>query len=336
MARSVVIREPVTLVGLRPTPYARVPRCHDLKTGLLTLKDLARVEYEFGCPDIVHIVTQGPFGLAGRRFASRRGIQSTAFCHTNWPAYSEEYLGSVLWDSRRARRACANLGAQLASWFFTDCEILFCHTRATADNLLHRRKRQDVVLVSEFLDTARFPIGVSRRLKGYSSNLSLLYVGRLAPEKSLDKLLQHAGSPKVAVHIVGDGPLRPKLVRDYPNAFYHGCLHGDDLKEFIEGCDYLVLPSRSETLGLVVLEAAACGVPSILLREEVPSELVANYSAGIVVEDFESSEWIDAARAIRASPLYELLTNRCRVMARSQSVEFGAERMLQVWRQLSL
>jgi glycosyltransferase involved in cell wall biosynthesis len=192
-----------------------------------------------------------------------------------------------------------------------------------------------VVLVSQFLDTARFPICEDRKpQKADGRDLSLVYIGRLALEKSVDSLLQFSRCPGVTVHVVGDGPLRPKLVREYPTAQYHGFLQGGVLREAIEACDYLVLPSRTETLGLVVLEAAACGVPTILLRGEVPSEIVERYSAGVLVESFDGLDWIKTARAIRASRRYDLLVNGCRIMARSQSVEFGAKRMIDAWRHL--
>jgi glycosyltransferase involved in cell wall biosynthesis len=332
---SVKVAGPVTLVGLRPILYGPVPRCPELKTGIINLSDIASIEHHFGCPDVVHVATQGPFGLAGRRFAAKHGIRSSGFCHTNWPAYSETYLSRFVWNTNVGKRVCASFGSQLAKRFFAHCEIVFCHTSASAAQLSREETGQEVILVSEFLDTARFPICASGKpLKTDRSSLVLVYVGRLALEKSLDSLLQYSRYRGITVHVVGDGPLRPKLITEYPNAIYHGYLQGAALREVIEASDYLVLPSTTETLGLVVLEAAACGVPAILLRGEVPSEIVEHYSAGVLVDGFGSPEWIETAKAVRASQRYDALLKGCRAMAQSQSVEFGAKRMLDAWRHL--
>lgn len=334
-APSVKTDGSVTLVGLRPSFYCPVPRCPELRTGALALRDIASIADCFGPPDVVHVATQGPFGLAGRRFATTRGIGCSAFYHTNWPAYSEAHLASTVCRSRSWRNACATLASLLEHWFFAHCDVLFCHTPASALQF-SRRGCPQIVLVSQFLDTARFPIrGPNKPQPAESDVLSLVYVGRLALEKSVDSILRYSRTPGLTVHVVGDGPLRPKLMRKYPTALYHGNLEAMALRGVIDKCDYLVLPSRTETLGLVVLEAAACGVPSILLRGEVPSEIVGQYSAGVIVDSFDGPGWVERAKVVRASNRYDTLVSGCRDMAISQSVEFGAERLIDTWRSLA-
>jgi glycosyltransferase involved in cell wall biosynthesis len=295
--------------------------CPDLTTGILTHRDVTSLAVDFGPPDVVHVATQGPFGAAGHMFARNRSIPCTSFCHTNWPAYVQAYLGTPY----------AIFGRTYEKWFLSRCAILFCHTNATAARLNRDANSPAIVLLSQFLDTMRFPIFQGSKPLKTRSKLSLVYVGRLAREKSVHKLLQYADYPGIAIHVVGDGPLAAKLERMYVKAHFHGCLDGASLRSVIRESDFLVLPSRTETLGLVVLEAAACGTPSILIRGEVPSDIVQQHDAGIVFDSLDEPDWLDAARNTRNSAHYDVLLKGCRSMAMSHTADIGTERMLNVW-----
>jgi glycosyltransferase involved in cell wall biosynthesis len=313
---------PVTLVGVRPTFYTRVPMFPDLTTGILTPRQISILSDRFGFPDIVHAVTQGPFGAAGHLFARAKRISCTSFCHTNWPAYFEAYLGA----------AYAGLGSRYERWFFSRCETLFCHTRASAARLEWHSSPPLIVVLSQFLDTVRFPICHRNEPPKTNAKLSLVYAGRLAREKSVHTLLQYSDHPGVVVHVAGDGPLRSRLQRKYAAAIFHGYLDGAALRNVIRQSDYLVLPSLTETLGLVVLEAAAWGTPSVSIRGAVPSEVVERYDAGIFFDSLDEPDWLEVARDTRSSEHYHALVRGCRSMATSHAADIGAERMLSFWR----
>jgi len=308
-----------------------VPRCPELKTGIPSPIHFSRLLSEFGRPDVIHLTTQGPFGMTGRLLARSSGICCCGFRHTDWPGYTATYLSALIGGSRGFRRAYSELGRQFEAWFFAECKVVFCHTEASAARLQSGPTCAKIVLISEFLDTSRFPICAVTKPPLAGRALSLAYVGRLALEKSLDSLLKYSMDSGIVIHVVGDGPLRSQLERRYPAAYYHGYLYGNTLRRALASADYLALPSCTETLGLVVLEAAACGVPSILIQGVCPSELVRRYAAGIFVPRFEEPHWVDVARAVRDSPSYEGLLRGCREMATDQSVEVGTERILSTW-----
>jgi glycosyltransferase involved in cell wall biosynthesis len=325
----------VTLIGLRPTIYGRVPMYSELKTGFLSLGEVMRLSRQIGRPDIVHIATPGPFGMTGRLFAAKRGLACTGFLHTDWIGYAKAYLGVANSTDGYCHRFCSTLASKFERWFYSRCEILFCHTRASAAGLNWHGDGPRVVMSAQFLDTMRFPVSNGNKPSKTSKTLSVVYLGRLAREKSIHNLLEYATYPGIVINVVGDGPLRPELMRRYPRAVFHGYMDGEILLNTIKGNDYLVLPSRTETLGLVVLEAAACGVPSILIRGMVPSSIVERYESGILVDSLDEPEWIATAKAVRASPRYETLVGGCRNMATAHSAEFGTESLLSSWRELA-
>ena len=107
-------------------------------------------------------------------------------------------------------------------------------------------------------------------------------------EKNLSHILNHADTIKrlgCRLIIVGDGPERARLAR--ANADFVGYKHGDDLVAMYRAIHFLLIPTRSDTLGLVLLEAAACGTPAVALRGTPAADLISRYESGLVVDDFD-------------------------------------------------
>jgi glycosyltransferase involved in cell wall biosynthesis len=123
-----------------------------------------------------------------------------------------------------------------------------------------------------------------------------VYVGRLAPEKNLDAFLGMAWEGSKLV--VGDGPDRPRLQRDYPDAHFVGYRHGEDLARHLAAADVMVFPSLTDTFGLVNLEAMACGVPVAAYPVTGPIDVVEDGCTGALDRDLATA----ARRALRASP----------------------------------
>jgi len=110
-----------------------------------------------------------------------------------------------------------------------------------------------------------------------------LYVGRVAVEKNLPALLDLdlPGSKLV----VGDGPSLAAMKRRYPDAYFVGAHSGEALVRYYAAADVMVLPSRTETFGLVLLEALACGVPVAAFPSAGPTDVIGDSGAGIIDED---------------------------------------------------
>lgn len=212
---------------------------------------LAKIIRDFS-PDTTHIATEGPLGWAARSCCLRQGRPFTTSYHTNFP----DYLA----------KRCPHLLAPLVA--MTSFAILRrFHAPAGAvmvatsliENELRTRKFYRLVRWSRGVDTDLFkPYG--KALKAYE-NLPrpiLLNVGRVSVEKNLRAFLDlETQGSKV---VIGDGPDLEKLRKQYPQAHFLGTLSGETLARHFAAADLFVFPSKTDTFGLVLLEACASGL----------------------------------------------------------------------------
>lgn len=199
-------------------------------------------------PDALHISTEGPLGLAARRWCLRRGLPFTTAYHTQFPEYIEARTGvPTAWTWRWMR------------WFHGPSAAVLVSTETVRRSL----QAHGIVQTRHWgrgVDLDRFRPDVVRSLlfEGLARPIQL-YVGRVAVEKNIGAFLEtrHPGTRVV----VGDGPARAELARRFPDAVFLGALGGDALAAAYAGADLFVFPSRTDTFGLVMIEALACGTP---------------------------------------------------------------------------
>ena len=219
-------------------------------------------------PDAIHISTEGPLGLAARRYCLSRDFRFTTAFHTRFPEYLRDRIGLPLdWGYGALRRFHAPSAAVMAASASTRAELA-------------ARGFERVVAWTRGVDTELFrpvPAGVELPRPVF------LYVGRLAVEKNLPAFLDLdlPGSKLV----VGDGPMLASLRRRYPQVRFAGARHGDELVQHYAAADALVLPSRTETFGLVLLEALACGVPVAAFPAPGPIDVIGSSGVGVLSED---------------------------------------------------
>lgn len=199
-------------------------------------------------PDIVHISTEGPIGWSTRRWCMTNDVPFTTAFHTRFPDYASVRTGlspDFFWPvmrrfhapSRAVLSATPRLSEELAN-----------------RGILHTRPW------TRGIDTGIFRAGLAQHPA--LANLPrpiLLSVGRVAIEKNLESFLG-AEVPGTKV-VVGDGPALEELKRRYPDAVFTGSLTGGDLAQAYAAADVFVFPSKTDTFGLVMIEALACGVP---------------------------------------------------------------------------
>ena len=331
---SLIEKGSVVFAGHRPFFFFKVPKYPEIQTGLPRPGFLSSLIRKYGLPSVVHVTTPGPFGIAGRWMAKRYQVPSTGFYHTFFPQYLQYYFEATFGNKLGLGNAYMKLGRFIGRMMdqiiFGACDILFCHTSKIRDHLERYMTGSQKIIASQFLDTKRFPVTEGRTLVCQPNELNIGYVGRLAVEKSLEQILDIPNG-KVKMHVVGDGPLFGPLIRRYPQAIFHGYKEGEELRALYKRFDFLVLPSVTDTLGLVVLEAAACGVPSVVRQDSATADLLKAYESGVIVESFNNSDWIERLLHIRSSSEYHRLVDKSRMMAESQSVDIGAERLISTW-----
>ena len=199
-------------------------------------------------PDIVHISTEGPIGWSTRRWCMTHGVPFTTAFHTRFPDYASVRTGlsaDFFWPVMRR--------------FHAPARAVLAATPRLMDELAGRGITHSR-LWTRGIDTAIFRRGLQPHAA--LENLPrpiMLSVGRVAIEKNLEAFLGSAvAGTKV---VVGDGPAMTELKARFPDAVFMGSLSGGELARAYAAADVFVFPSKTDTFGLVMIEALACGVP---------------------------------------------------------------------------
>jgi len=233
---------------------------------------LGRQLAEFA-PHAVHIATEGPLGIAARKFCLSRGWPFTTAYHTRFPEYVRARCGVPLaWTYAVLRRFHApSKGVMVAT--------------ETVRRELAGRGFDHIVAWTRGVDTSLFRPGCEPAIE--LPRPVFLYVGRIAVEKNLPAFLDLdlPGSKLV----VGDGPSLPAMRRRYPQVHFAGAQSGESLVRHYAAADVMVLPSRTETFGLVMLEALACGVPVAAFPSAGPNDVIGDSGAGVIDGDLRQA-----------------------------------------------
>ncbi|MCP4619323.1 MAG: glycosyltransferase family 1 protein [Bradyrhizobium sp.] len=248
-----------------------MPSYRDLRLALPGPSKIAEL-IRRAAPDSIHIATEGPIGFMVRRYCRKHGLPFTSGFHTRFAEYvsarspiPEKWVWSLLRAFHRPSRAVMAATPDLVSE-------------------LRLRGFRNVVLWSRGVDTRLFhPRDIDICLPGPV----FLCVGRVAVEKNLEAFLdlQLPGTKL----IVGDGPARAGLERKYPQAIFLGARHGEELAEIYAACDVFVFPSKTDTFGLVLLEALASGLPIAAFPVKGPRDVIGSAPVGVLSDDLRSA-----------------------------------------------
>ncbi|NMZ57974.1 glycosyltransferase family 4 protein [Pseudomonas nitroreducens] len=278
----------------RPCPsYPEIPLAWNLWTVGEKIADFA--------PDCVHLATEGPLGWAARRWLVRRGMKFSSAIHTRFPEYVNTRWPwlPLAWGYAFLRRFHAPSQAVLVS----SERMRGAFADHAFDNLALWRKG---------VDLQRFQPGEGAPLQ----EPIFLYVGRLAREKNLEAFL--ALDLPGRKRVVGDGPQRAELQAAYPQAEFLGYRHGDELAEAYRSASVLAFPSLTDTLGLVMVEALACGTPVAAFPVTGPLDVLEDGVTGVMDADLRSA----CLRAL------ELDRQACAQWARGQTWRASAQEFL--------
>ena len=247
---------------ISPDRYANVPcpTYPEIRLALACPSRVARLIDEFA-PEAIHIATEGPLGLVVRRYCLKRGAPFTTAYHTQFPDYLAHRTGLptawfwrfIAWFHRPASR------------ILVATETIRGELRAHGLEALHHWGRG--VDLACFTPDAPPP----PEYAGLEGPIQL-YVGRVAVEKNIEAFLQ-SGCPGTKV-VVGDGPALCDLQRRFPDALFMGRRTGRALAGCYSGADVFVFPSRTDTFGLVMIEALACGTPVAAFPVPGPLDIV--------------------------------------------------------------
>jgi glycosyltransferase involved in cell wall biosynthesis len=317
-------------IGVAPRFRFHLPQYPELVTGYVGHKYLRHLESVYGHVDVVHIATQGLLGLSAMRYATRYRRPCVGFYHTNWPAYVSEYLPSSV-SSPLTRNVARTIARRWDRMIYGSCGVLIAHTVRT-EQCLSSALTRNLQYASAFVDVRRFAAAEAMPSADREAEpIAFGFVGRIAREKQLPHILNHADAIErlgCRLLIVGDGPERARLER--ANAEFVGYKHGDDLVAMYRALHFLLIPTRSDTLGLVLLEAAACGTPAVALRGTPAADLISRYDSGVVVDDFDEGVF-HALREVARSDRFRHMRARAMAMAVDHDVSIGTAILVKTW-----
>ena len=236
-----------------------------LATGSAVARHIRAVE-----ADHIHIATEGPLGLLARQYCLDRHLGFTTSFHTRFA----EYLAMRMpvpqdWTYGYLR------------WFHSAAARTMVPTPSLRDDL-QARGFSNLVLWSRGVDGQRFRPGPKTQFADLPGP-HLLHVGRVAAEKNIEAFLKlEVPGTKI---VVGDGPDRQRLMRDYPEAVFLGYRHGEDLGECYRSADVMVFPSLTDTFGNVITEALASGTPVAAYPVTGPLDVLSDARAGALDAD---------------------------------------------------
>lgn len=275
------------------TPGLPIPGYPQLRFGLPVTNTL----WSHWCisrPDIIHIATEGPLGIAALSVARKLNIPTISTFHTNFHRYSRHY--HIGWLQGRIE--------SYLRWFHNRTAATLVPTPELAMELAERGFG-NVCVLSRGVDTALFNPGrrtsvLRQTWSAQENDPVFLVVSRIAPEKNLVLAMRAFSEirklhPRARMVCVGDGPLKKSLSEQYPACQFIGERYGTELAEHFASADLFIFPSLTETYGNVVAEALASGLPVVAYDRAAATQLIKNRQNGLRVPPGNELAFIQAA-----------------------------------------
>jgi glycosyltransferase involved in cell wall biosynthesis len=235
------------------------------------LRQLLDDEIEASGSVAIHVATEGPLGHAARRYCSTRGLPFTTAYHTRFPQYLRAMFGVPEgWTYRFLRRFHGAAAAVLAPTSTVESEL-------RANGIGHAARWTRGVDLERFTPGERSSRALVRPV--------FLYVGRVSVEKNIEAFL-HLDLPGTKI-VAGVGPALALLKRRFPEVRFVGVLSPAELTQLYRDADVFVFPSRTDTFGLVMLEALACGTPVAAFPVQGPLDVVGGSDVAALDDDLQ-------------------------------------------------
>jgi glycosyltransferase involved in cell wall biosynthesis len=296
-------------------------------------RKVGKVLKQFG-PDLVHVVNPALLGVSGIYYSKLKKWPLVASYHTHLPKHAEYYhlpfFKPILW------------------WYFrllhNRADLNLCTSQSVRKDLEKQRFR-NVHVWDRGVDTSRFHPDYydenmrNRLTNGQKSKTLMLFVGRLATEKKIEKLrdclIQHQ---ECCLAIVGDGPHRAYLEKYFrgTNTVFTGFLHGEELSRAYASSDIFVFPSKTETLGLVILEAMASGLPVVAAQSGPSSEQIEDGVSGLLYDPDIDNDLVHTVMKLKNRRLRDSISKKAREISAHLGWAGQSKQLLQFYRQVLL
>lgn len=255
-----------------------MPGYSEIRLAFFPYRRLARMIGRLQ-PESIHIATEGPLGKAARRYCLRHDIPFTTAYHTQFPDYIEKRLEKISpalarWGKNKARKMMLD--------FHNRAQAILVTTKSLEAELKEIGYTPPLYPLTRGAPLHVFYPGEPEQFKDMKRPVAL-YVGRVAVEKNLEDFLSMDWDGTKAV--VGVGPSMTYLKEKYPDVLFAGKQTGAALASYYRSADIFVFPSRTDTFGIVLLEALASGLPVAAYNVTGPKDIITAPHLGTLHDD---------------------------------------------------
>ena len=259
---EVKVIEPSLFASLPIPVYPEIRASIDVFNSKKILKDFQ--------PDAIHISTEGPIGIYLRNYLVRKRIPFTTAVHTKFPDYLKDLMGLP-----------TSITNEFLKWFHSGAARTLVNTPS------HQRELESIGIQNLKIWNRAIDKGVFRPLLSEELDPYYLYVGRVSKEKNLEAFFSlDLDLPKV---VVGEGPQLKEYKKKFPDVNFIGYKFGDELAEIYSNARVKVFPSLTDTFGLVMLEANACGTPVAAYPVTGPIDVISSGLNGYYDQDLKNA-----------------------------------------------
>jgi len=222
--------------------------------------------------EYIHIATEGSIGVAARHSCKKYKKNYTTAFHTQYPDYLHEHAGIP-----------PRITGKYFRWFHRNSNSVMVPTPAMVDYCTEYGIKK-LRIWGRGVDTELFKPDPNYTKQG--DNIRAVYVGRVSVEKNIEAFLS-IDNPKIVKYVIGDGPHLETYKLRYPDAFFLGRKTHEEIAKLLQTMDVFAWPSLTDTFGLVVLEAMACGLPVAAFDNPVNRHIITHRESGILSDNFE-------------------------------------------------
>ncbi len=272
-------KEGHTIKVISPNDFTTLPMPFypEIRLALFPYKKMVKIISNFE-PDRIVIPVEGPLGWAARRYCLKHKKPFATAFHTHFPEYAAKRMPSFLGP------LIQSIGIYLVKIFHTPSKTVFVATQSLENQLKEWGFQNQFVRLVRGVDTSIF---YPSKKKKSTKNRTLLYVGRVSVEKNIEAFLDiDIDAHKI---VVGTGPDLERLQKQYPKVEFAGLRQGQELGDYYRRADCFVFPSKTDTFGIVLIEAMACGLPVAAYPVTGPIDLITEDFMGVLDDDLKEA-----------------------------------------------
>lgn len=264
-----------------PTRFS-IPGYREIELAFMPYRRLKAMIEDFS-PEAIHIATEATLGRAALKYCKKHNTPFTTSYHTHFPDYIAKRIGKYL---PFAKTFVRNLSISSLKKFHSHSSNMLIATQSLEDELKSWGFKTPMSRLTRGVKLDQFNLEPTDYMKDLKKPIAL-YVGRVAIEKNLEDFLAMPWNGSKV--IIGDGPSLAMLQKKYPQSHFLGKKEGEELANYYRASDIFVFPSKTDTFGIVLIEALASGLPVAGYNVTGPKDIITEPFLGHLDDNLEKA-----------------------------------------------